>query len=239
MRTDNNANGTKADGYYLQELSALLDGEPNDTGDVLRRAVESDDCRHSWQSYHLIRDVLQREHHAAIPADFASRVSVSIAMEANIAEATTNVIPLAGVREPRGQRSAVRLRESQVAAPKWLPLAGLGLAASVAAAGFIGWQVFNNSQSPGPAADLTTALAVIEAPQVAPQADTGLVKTVYVNGSGTSWVPVGGERDAKVEQRLNSLLMNHLEDASLTSVQGLVAQTRIVGYDSESVNESY
>jgi negative regulator of sigma E activity len=240
MRTDNNANGTKADEYYLQELSALLDGESNDTEDVLRRAVVSDDCRDSWQSYHLIRDVLQKEHHSALPADFASRVSASIAMEDNIADSTADVIPLARARETREQRRVVRPRESQVAAPRWLPFAGLGLAASVAAAGFIGWQVFSNSQSQGPAADITVAQAVIESPQVVPQAsDSGLVRTVYRGESGTNWVPVGGARDAKVEQRLNSLLMNHLEDASLSSVQGLVAQTRVVGYDSESINESF
>ncbi len=248
MRKDNNANGTKADNRYLQELSALLDGESMDTEDVLRRATSDDDCRCSWQSYHLIRDVLQNEHHTALPADFASRVSAAIAVEEDISESAPNVIPLAGARESRRERQMERPvaspRESQVAAPKWLPFAGLGLAASVAAAGFIGWQVIINSNSQGSLApDITTAQAVIETPQVVPQvvsqADSGLVRTVYRGESGTRWVPVAGERDAKVEQRLNSLLLNHLEDSSMASVQGLVAHSRLVGYDSESVNDSF
>ncbi len=242
MRSDNNANGNKADEQYLQELSALLDGELNSNDDVLYRATCEDQCRGSWQSYHLIRDVMQKEHHAALPNNFASLVSEKIALEDDISDATADVIPFADAKRSRTQTRQVQQRETH-SAPTWLPFAGLGLAASVAAAGFIGWQVLGNSQSTGQApADNTVAEAVVESPATpvtVASVDTGLVRTVYRGDSGTSWVPVSGERDAKVEQRLNSLLLNHLEDSNMARVQGLVAHTRVVGYDSELVNESF
>ena len=124
MRSDNNANGNKADEQYLQELSALLDGELNSNDDVLNRATCDDECRGSWQSYHLIRDVMQKEHHPALPGNFASLVSEKIALEDDISETSADVIPFAEARRTRTQREPVQSRESR-AAPQWLPFAGL------------------------------------------------------------------------------------------------------------------
>lgn len=236
------------DERYLQELSSLLDGECTQSEMVIDRAAADDNCRSKWQSYHLIRDVMQKECHSALSSDFCSRVSAEIAREDNI-DSTSDVISFASAgASVRASRSrAVRRPAAAPAAPRWLPFAGLGLAASVAAAGFIGWQVLQNfdattngqqgitvAQVDAPSPENPIADAVAES-----GVESGLIRAVYRGETGTRWVAVSGQHNEKVEQRLNSLLLNHLEDSSMTRVQGMAVHSRLVGYDRAQVNESF
>ncbi len=255
MQTDNQANSAGADERYLQELSALLDGECNQSDSILEHAASDDECRAKWQSYHLIRDVMQKECHSSLPADFCSLVSEKIALEEDIADASADVIPFADASEHArrarnaGETSGRRRRRTKQpgsASPRWLPVAGFGLAASVAAAGFIGWQVINNFDQPGAAQSITVAQGETTAPQnpiagpINEQGpESGLVRAVYRGDTGTRWVAVAGEHNPRVEQRLNSLLLNHLEDSSMTRVQGMAVHSRLVGYDAETIDESF
>lgn len=248
MRKNKDAHSAGADEQYLQELSAVLDGESPHAESVLGEASSSDACRASWQSYHLIRDVMQNERSVALPTNFASQVCERISHEADIEaemEPQTNTAPavlsFADGRKRRASRPSVSM-PAAARKPTWLPFAGLGLAASVAAAGFIGWQVISSDRTTLQP-DITTAQ--VQAPQPALQqrlaaTDTGLIKTVYQGADrGTRWSAVGGEHNAAVEQRLNSLLMTHLEDSNMSRVQGMVALSRVVGYDTGSVNDSF
>lgn len=235
MRKNKDANSAGADEQYLQELSAVLDGESPYAESVLGEATSSDDCRASWQRYHLIRDVMQNERSVALPTNFASQICEKIAQEPQINTTPVDVVSFADARQKRASRPSV---SAPVAArrPGWLPFAGMGLAASVAAAGFIGWQVISDRGALQP--DITTA-QLTPLPGLQQSADTGLVKTVYRGDRGTRWTAVGGEHNAAVEQRLNSLLMSHLEDSNMSRVQGMVALSRVVGYDTGSVNDSF
>ena len=66
-------------------------------------------------------------------------------------------------------------------------------------------------------------------------------QVAYQREPGTRWVvATSAQRDAAVEQRLNSLLLNHLEDSAMGRVQGMMAHSRVVAYDSSGpVNESF
>ena len=57
------------------------------------------------------------------------------------------------------------------------------------------------------------------------------------DSDGTRWRMADNEvpRNDEIEKRLNTLLTNHLEDASMGSVHGLVSHSRVVGYDSMPV----
>lgn len=257
MQKDNDTNSGGADQQYLQELSALLDGECRSSQLVMNDAAANEACRASWQSYHLIRDVMQKECPSALPANFASLVSEQIAHEDNIADHTASdqqsaaVIPFADAgsapRQSRQKKTKRRSASRAVGTPRWLPFAGLGLAASVAAAGVVAWQVVQNYQGPATAQSITVAQADTSTNQLAidpdsaasPGIESGLVRAVFRGDTGTRWVAASGQHDAKVEQRLNSLLLNHMEDSSMSRVQGMVAHTRLVGYDSESIDDSF
>jgi len=237
----NKEQNTKAED--LEQLSALMDSECSVAERVLDEAAVNSAHREKWQSYHLIRNVMQNERHSALPADFADLVSAKIVAEPNIANGG-EVVSIASARSGRRTSSTSRAQQpSQSSSPRWLPFAGLGLAASVAAAGFVGWQVFADFDGGLSQQDVTVAQLSAPADNAAgvenTQVETGLVRTVYRGDAGTRWVAVSGEQDSQVEQRLNSLLLNHLEDSSMTRVQGMVVHTRLVGYDTGTVNESF
>ena len=53
-----------------------------------------------------------------------------------------------------------------------------------------------------------------------------------LTGGGTHWRDSGKQGHAlKVEKQLNSYLTNHLEDAAMGKVSGMISHTRVVGYD--------
>jgi negative regulator of sigma E activity len=249
MHNERHANSASTDERYLEALSTLLDGECPQSDAVMDETAADSQCRARWQSYHLIRDVMQNERHAALPANFASLVGEKIAAEQNIADQSADVVSFAGAAASRRQSRSRAAGHRPAAAPRWLPFAGLGLAASVAAAGLIGWQVVKNFDGPA-GADLTVAQVtppVAESP--AGDASTsdplqqtrksGLVRAVYRGDTGTRWVAASGQHNTQVEQRLNSLLLNHLEDSSMTRVQGVAVHSRLVGYDTATGNDSF
>ena len=229
----------------LQELSALVDGEINgDLEHLLGRATENGASKAAWHRYHLVRDVMQRDYHPALGSDFAARVSNEIAAENNFDQLdVANVVNFADRKPARPKTAAIP--PAHRARRTWLPVAGLGLAASVAAAGFMAWQL-TGQQDAGDSSSLTVA-------QVAPERDQSngiinqpilladaIVPTVYKEELGTRWLATTAEpRNQKVEQRLNSLLINHLEDSTMGRVQGMLAHSRVVAYDSVTVNESF
>ena len=242
--TDNNTpNSTASDGNSrFEAISALVDGEfSNDTESLLNSAVCEKDCKDAWQRYHLVRDVLQRDYHPALGADFASKVSQSLDDEFDLSSgAGSNVMSFVD----KTHRSKARRTLGRKTA--WLPVAGLGLAASVAAAGFMAWQL-NKSQagfesSPVAVAQSTSAdTNNISDPGQSVHVSDASGQVAYQREPGTRWVvATSAQRDAAVEQRLNSLLLNHLEDSAMGRVQGMMAHSRVVAYDSSGpVNESF
>ena len=240
--TDNNTPETKysGDNARLEAISALIDGESGPSAqDLIDSVVGDTHGKDTWQRYHLVRDVMQRDYHPALSPDFASKVSQSLDGDFDAAaEPESNVMSFAD------KSARLKARKGSGRRPAWLPVAGLGLAASVAAAGFMAWQV-NKSQSGLDGAPVQVAQNVgpetseNETQQPVLLADA-TVRTVYNREPGTRWVvTTSAQRDQQVEKRLNSLLINHLEDSTMGRVQGMMAHSRVVAYDSGTVNESF
>lgn len=240
--TDNNTpkNNASGDTSRFEAISALIDGESSSNSEsLLDSAVCETECKDAWQRYHLVRDVLQRDYHPALSPDFASKVSQSLESDYESADSSeSNVMSFAD------KTDRLKARRHTGKRPVWLPVAGLGIAASVAAAGFMAWQV-SQSQSGFDGAPIEIAQNTSieagsgESSQPVLLADS-TVQTVYNREPGTRWVvTTATQRNQQVEQRLNSLLINHLEDSTMGRVQGMMAHSRVVAYDSGPVNESF
>lgn len=239
------------DNPVLQNLSALVDGEVEGDIDSLLESAHYDiACKAAWQRYHLVRDVMQRDYHPALGSDFSAKLSQQISLEENQSAEPLGdsiVVSLAEKKSARAARTSVPVRQTRNSRRTWLPVAGLGLAASVAAAGFMAWQLTGqqntNSSAPIEVAQLSGDQGVSSesSDNTAPTllADA-IVPTVYKQELGTRWLATTAEpRNQQVEQRLNSLLINHLEDSTMGRVQGMLAHSRVVAYDSVPVNESF
>ena len=173
-----------------EQISALVDGElPDSEREMLLRRMEADEgLRQTWRRYNLVHDVLHRNLPEQVDAGFTDRVMTAIADE-EIAQ------------PPLGAHVRRFLR----------PLAGLAVAASVAAIAIIGIQKFSLT---GNDTDISIATGSIP-------------ESGFRQVSGTRW----DMKQPEVEARLNGYLVNHNEYSSATSIQGILQYRRIVGYD--------
>lgn len=78
---------------HKETISALMDGEALDSA-VLHHLERDDSLQQTWESYHLIRDVLRGDAGSTLHFDITSRVMAAIAAEpARLAEAVPPLIP--------------------------------------------------------------------------------------------------------------------------------------------------
>lgn len=235
------------DNDYYEKLSALVDGETSNTempeADLLLNEIlDADRSRQAWQAYHLTRDVLQADYKPALPTDFWARVSTKLEAEEtyskddgqdDAAPHVMNILPFEKQSPPQQPASDVSLlaRSNR----RWKSVAALGMAASVALASVAAMQLFNNqgNSSAGPKiARLAPGSSTVE-----PVALTSRVVPTVLTGGGTHWRGSEKQHTFKVEERLNSYLTNHLEDAVLG---GMISHTRVVGYDTSDLrSESF
>ncbi len=227
-----------------EQLSAFMDGEYDTKDNAPAVSIASDEhLQKTWQRYHLIRDVMQRDYTPTLSTDFAVQLNRKLEMEG-----------LPGMPEQEGMQAAAD-NESNNIVPiadggrsrrrHWMPVAGLAMAASAAAV-FVGVNL-NQFDQQGASVVTVAQLQPAEAEpapemSLAPDYSQGRVlPAVLISGSGTRWR--GNEqtpRNSLVEQRLNSLLTNHLEDAAMGKVHGMLAHSRVVSYDSVSgTNDSF
>ncbi len=229
-----------------QAVSALVDDETVDNaGALLDEIAGNDESRATWHCYHLIRDVMQRDYSTALRPDLARAISRQLESEEFADEMPGgNVHNLNAYAKKSGVTSSGRTgRRSFV-----MPIAGLGLAASVAVASFVGFQYFSATGQPDVSASDSTIAATgssesdVVTAQTEPQSpetgQSGLLPRAVLSASGTRWrQATESPRDKLVEQRLNSLLTNHLEDAAMGKVHGILSHSRVVSYDLPVSNE--
>lgn len=175
-----------------EQISALADDELPDLERrlLLRRLSADPALRAEWERIHLIRDALHNELSAGAGASLSQRVMAAVEAE---------------------PQPAVGRNLGRVAHQIGKPLAGLAVAASVAAVALIGLQRFT-----GPEEGLRTS-----APRLA-----AIDRPVDDHAVGTRW-----DRP-EMGARLNAYLVNHNEYTSDTSLQGMMNYVRIAGYDS-------
>ena len=167
-----------------EQLSALIDGEcdKSELDLTLRRIAVDLDLKERWQRYHLIGDTIRNYLPDTINTDFSERINQAINAEP----------PLKSITD--------------AALVSWYkPLAGFGLAASVALVAVFGLNL--NPVEP------VSAPAPIA--KVAPESEND-TQTVVI--------------DPMLEARLNDYLVNHSEYASMNGVHGVLPFVRIVGY---------
>lgn len=130
---------------------------------------------------------------------------------------------------------------SAVSAPLWLvasnwlghwfkPLAGLAVAASVAVVSVTLWQSINPGSQPGTAQNQLANGELQRSQQLALQKlQTNAVPVSSTLGSGMHW-KVTNDTPA-LQQKLNGYLVNHTEYSN--SIQGLIPQARVAGFDAQ------
>ena len=176
-----------------EQMSALMDEAlpPAEAELLLRRIAQDPALAAKWSRLHLIRDALQGELPKGCDPALAQRVGAA----------------LAGESQPAAMVAAARSR--------WVrPLAGLAVAASMAAVAVVGFQHLGAPQ-PG------AASTVAEAPKMSNAEPTQVAR------AGTRW-----DRP-EAAYRLNSYLVNHNEYAAGAPLQGMMSYVRIAGYDAE------
>jgi len=211
---------------HKEDISAFADDEIIPAGrlsevQLLELACKDHDARCAWQSIHLTRDVLQADYQTALGCDFAEKVRDRIEREDSFSDA---VVSIADAPKKHNRKSVTHFA-------LWKPVAGLGLAASLAGAAFLFAQLWQAEGAQGTVPDNQVARS---------STSTGPLQMVAFQGSraaqignvGTRWrMDSQVARNQQIEQRLNMLLTNHLEDASMGRVHGMLSHSRVVGYD--------
>ena len=229
-----------------EALSALADNEHSDVqqsqDEIIELACSDPEIRRAWQSMHLTRDVLQADYNSALDANFASKLSLMIDQEE--AHTADNVVSFAAARSGRSERKQQAKPIQTAPFAVWKPVVGLGLAASLAGASFLFSQLWEANQ-PTQAGSAQVAANSAETNNVNTAISTDSRFASFTSSPaamddvGTRWrMESERPRNEDVEKRLNALLTNHLEDASMgVGVQGMLSHSRVVGYDSAPDNK--
>ncbi|MDH3713659.1 MAG: RseA family anti-sigma factor [Gammaproteobacteria bacterium] len=186
------------DARVNESLSALADGECDELerARILKSLRGSAALRKRWEYIHTVRAVMRGTRSDYLGNDFADDVSRLIDDEAHM------LVPEQPDDGPRTRRNWRR------------PVAGLAIAASVAALSIFGLQTLQNET---PDARQVVDGSTWIAP---PRAQTA-------GASGTRW----NVQRVELEQRLNNYLLNHMEYATMGDMQGMLPYSRLAGYD--------
>ena len=258
---------------FEESLSAFADGEYRSSdlaaeAEVIDRICQDEEARSAWACMHLARDVMQGDYNRALAPDFASLVSESIAHEevyaidnsatdiarshaamSHFEDNSASVVSMAQARDQIARRQGRANRAAPTARQPfalWKPVAGLGLAASLAGAAFVFSQLWVSeqpdvsqvavAQPTGATTQQQQSADVVAATQQSAidlQSVATLQAGALERNAGTRWrTDQDTSRNDTMEERLNILLTNHLEDASMGSVNGLISHSKVVGYDS-------
>ncbi len=185
-----------------EQVSALMDDElrREETALLVRRLAQSPDLRAQLGRYALMGEAIRRSLPPVVDVRFAASVMERIEAEP--------VLKTARVRGA-GQRLLK-------------PLAGMAVAASVAALSLMVWPT---GQTPGGGS----------APEFAATSASVPVTGVRPVASGTTPVASGNEErdwdrlDPHIQQRLNDYLVNHSEHTTTGRFGGMLNYVRITG----------
>jgi len=188
------------------KVSFLLDEYSGDAHDKsVLDEVESDvNLQYKMRRYQMIGEVIRHEIPTHIHNDFSTNVKTQIAQIENVAE-------LSGSKESKSTGPGLNHRQSIWTWSLLKPFAGMAVAASVAVVSITLWQSSNQAIKPG-------------------NIDNQIVSFEQQNlDSGLRW-KVNNNAPA-LQQKLNAYLVSHTEYSN--SMQGLIPQVRVVGFDSQ------
>ncbi|UTA46290.1 sigma-E factor negative regulatory protein [Simiduia sp. 21SJ11W-1] len=206
----------QSDRKLQESLSALMDNEASELElHRLLKAAESDPClRDAWQNYHLAAGAMRGDTPGVVPVDLSLQISAAIADE-----------PAHSVGKPQSAIGKI-----------WSAAGRMAVAASVAGAVVIGAQQYLATQAPMVAKAPETvggAAGVVPDGFQAPTLNTRTVNisdgpalAVQPERATVSYQP-NAQQNQAIEQHLNQLMLEHAENASQNSAQGLLPYARI------------
>lgn len=199
-----------------ERVSALMDGQlrSQEFAHAVLAACDDADAQETWDTYHLIGDVLRAgaAAHVHTAPDFAARVQARLQAEGvakvPVAEVTSQG-PASGVVQPLSSRQQAANTDSF----RWKMVAGFASLAAVAA---IGWNSASTVWAPTAAPQLAQAPQSVASPLVAvavpsmgqgggavmlrdPQLDDILAAHKQQGGSSALQMPAGFLRNATFE----------------------------------------
>jgi sigma-E factor negative regulatory protein RseA len=181
---------------FNESVSSFMDGEIDDHTSILDKLKSCNETKACWLRYHVIRDTLRDSRTVNLSPDFSSRVMSALESE-----------PV--VINPRFSRYRTSFRRHMLK-----PVAGLAIAASVAAITVFTMQTFYMADSRS-----TFNVATNSAAPAYP------VATVSSDNS-----PVSTVADQQQDDDLNSYLLEHMEHSD-GSVQGVMPYVRLAGFE--------
>lgn len=185
-------------------ISALMDGEADHASDRAIDALARDPAlRGMWGRFHLISDCLKNDVGSHFDCGLADRI------ERALSDEPTVLAPDAWLRH--------RILK---------PVAGLAIAASVAALAVISVQQ-TRTEAPVPAAGQQVAQQTADSPLQAYHQFT------LASDHEASTSPQVRLTSVRSDPRLNSYLVNHTEYRSHGAVQGMFPYVRIVAHESD------
>ncbi|HEY3488370.1 MAG TPA: sigma-E factor negative regulatory protein [Gammaproteobacteria bacterium] len=183
-----------------ESISCFMDGELDDHTAILDKLNQCNETKSCWQRYHLIRETLRDNGSVQLSEDFSSRVMQALANE-----------PV--ILNPRFSRYRIpgAIRKHMLK-----PVAGLAIAASVAAATVVTMQaVYLPNAQTGFNVATTSSLHPI------PDSST----------DDASRLPIVVAADGQGDEHLNSYLLEHMEHSAAGGVQGMMPYVRLAGFE--------
>jgi sigma-E factor negative regulatory protein RseA len=181
-----------------ESLSCFMDGELNDHTAILDKLNHCNETKSCWFRYHVIRDTLRDSRPASLSSDFSTRVMQALANE-----------PV--ILNPRFSRYGVALRKHM-----FKPVAGLAIAASVAAITVFTMQTFYRPDAQSGFNVASNAAPVYSIPAA--------------SSDDTSRLPVTAS-DKQYDDDLNSYLLEHMEHSEAGRVQSMMPYARLAGFE--------
>lgn len=195
----------------LEQISALLDGELGDAQSTIDYLMSNEDARDAWQSMHLARDIAHNSVERQASTDFSAGIMSALESEP-------------AILVPEARRTVSEAKKNSAAILPFLrPVAGLAIAATVAAVTIFSFDNLGAGQPPL-AAPTLAVIAPSAAPAVVPVAFTG----TYDASDRTYWQG----SDEGMQDELNRYLVDHTEHANPGGYQSMVPYVRVAGFDS-------
>jgi negative regulator of sigma E activity len=201
-----------------EKLSLLLDDHSDDNVDeVLDEVIADVNLQYRVRRYRMIGEVMRNELPAAIDTGFHQQVMVKI----------EQAQPAVAARNPAA--SATPSSVPLMARAWFKPFAGLAVAASVALVTVALWQPLQ--QETGVIDDGLVSADEQKIKQLAGQQIAGgaVPASTRVQSEGMRWKLEN--ESPMVQQKLNAYLVNHTEYSN--SMQGLIPQARVAGFDAQ------
>jgi len=186
-----------------EQISALVDDELDaaEAQQGVSSLLQDTELLDRWGHYHLISDAIRNNLPARVDDQFASRVMAAIDQEPTV---------LAPPRKPAARSSGLGQK-----------VAGLAIAASVAAVAVLGVQTLYRED---PSAPLAAAQQMAQAPVRAP------VVQVAASAGTQGNVNIPAHIPPHFDARLHKYLVNHSQLAAQGGIQGAIPYARFVAY---------